>query len=154
MVEICTELDSFVRDRQNPPRVQPYWRATLSDGDRTFYSYQDDGRFGPEDVAWRRLSKYCEENNCEVVDLWVIFRDHAEQVKAVEPEGFYFRQGVGADPNQGETERFYVLGVLEFGRVLCYWYKVPELVVKMEDEKSIEEAGEGLIRGRSRIGQQ
>lgn len=154
MGEICTELDSFVRDRQNPPLIQPYWRATVSSCNfpSSFYVYQDDGRYGPEDVAWRRLSKYCEENNCEVVDLWVIFRDHAEQVKAVAPEGFYFRQGVGGDPNQGETERFYVLGVLEFGRVICYWFKVPELVVKMQDEKSTEEAGEGLIRG-GRIGQ-
>ena len=127
---ITTEVDDFIRDFQENYTM---WIATLNDGTVV---YQDDWKPNVEKAAWLRLKDYCDRPSLHVTELRAQFRDHVERVPS-NADGYTFRFGVGADWG-GPTRQQYVLGYVVGDTRRKVVYKVPELIVEVEKEQSVD----------------
>lgn len=143
---ICTHEDNFVLDKFEQ---ETRWVADLSNGVRV---YQDDNRSGPEDKAWLRLAKHCEDNNLYIDRLHLQFRSHVETIEKA--DAYSFTKGLGVYVGN-PTWYFYIIGRVKGDKIYKIWYRVPELIVDEIREEELQdmvnsELGKCIINGINR----
>lgn len=110
--------------------------AALSD-----YSvvYGDDFRYGKNDFAWRRLKKYCEQNNLCVVKLNLRLRSHWVVTPLPEnAEGYWFRLGALCNLANGQTQLMYKVGYTDGAKLYKFGYTSPELELQEEETMVVD----------------
>lgn len=120
------------------------WRAALSDGRVVI---QDDGTpyHGPES-AWLRLKDFVKENNLDVVDITLGFRDNIiRDLVPKNADGYFFTNNLLGFVDNGYQAYFYIFGWLENGVVYTKKYKTPELILFEVSKRTIEECNNGII---------
>lgn len=129
---ISTKVDSFIEEIQTDKR-QAIWCARLSDGTT---AYMDDGRPGLEEYsAWVRLGQHCREKSLRVTDLWLKFRTNViTNIVPSNADGYCFVKKAVGTLGSSVTSHLYVLGSLQYGRLVCSEYKIPELVCVISEE--------------------
>ena len=116
---LCIEECEYLEDKS-------VWIATLSNG---ITAYQDDDKSGKEPVAWRRLHKYCKENNVHLLGMCLKFRSNIITIKSPDDiDGFYFSYGVQREFDEEVTRAYYVCGYLKSEEINYIWYRTPELL--------------------------
>ena len=112
---LCIEECEYLEDKS-------VWIATLSNG---ITAYQDDDKSGKEPVAWRRLHKYCKDNNVHVLGLCLKFRSNIITIKTPEEiDGFYFAYGAQREFDEEVTRAYYVCGYLKNEEINLKFEKV------------------------------
>ena len=116
---LCLEDCEYLEDKS-------IWIATLSNG---LVVYQDDDKSGKERVAWKRLARYCSENEVKIIGLCLKFRSNVIVVKTPdEIDGFYFAYGAQREFDEDITRAYYVVGYSLEGNITYTWYTIPELL--------------------------
>tara|TARA_R110002074_G_scaffold390889_1_gene575176 strand:+ start:2091 stop:2558 length:468 start_codon:yes stop_codon:yes gene_type:complete len=126
--DLCLEDCDYLEDKS-------VWIATLSNG---ITVYQDDNKSGRERVAWKRLAKYCHENNVDVIGLCLKFRSNVIVVKTPDKiDGFYFAYGAQREFDEDITRAYYVTGYSKDNSIFYTWYTIPELIKDKEGSRKI-----------------
>lgn len=126
---------------------QTRWIVELSDGTEVI---QDDGRPSEAEPAWLRLGEYCRDNNLFIKSMRLQFRSHIEHIGS-DADGFFFSKSIGGGFG-GKNFHAYLTGTLRDGILKVVKWSVPELLRvpfiddRMEQTRSIEEAGVCLIQ--------
>ena len=127
-VEICTQLDEFLDEKT-------IWIATLADNTKV---YQDDNRPGVSpSSAWIRLGNYLRRNVLGIAGMALKFRSHIE-ILPQNAAGYYLARGILGHPGS-PNKHFLVAGFQAEDKVICRWFKTPELIVMREVVKSLAE---------------
>ena len=127
---LCTEDCEYLEDKS-------VWIATLSNG---LTVYQDDHKSGKEPIAWKRLSKYCKENNVFIIGMCLRFRSNVIIIKTPdEVDGFYFAYGAQREFDEDVTRAYYVIGYSKGGHIYSNWYTIPELLKYKESNRTLTE---------------
>jgi hypothetical protein len=102
----------------------------------------DDDRIGEEEPsAWIRLKKYLIENQLNIVEFRLRFRDNIVNI-GKGTRGYYFAKGCGKDSTSIETSHFYIVGAIkDTNNFQCVWYKIPELVISDSYNKYVIDNG-------------
>ena len=117
--QLCIEHCDFLEEKT-------IWVAAISNG---LVVMQDDYRSGRvEPIAWKRLSKYCGEQEVDIVGMYLKFRSHIVPMPDGDSvQGYYFAYGAHREFDESVTRQHYVCGVVEQGRLNYAWYTTPEL---------------------------
>lgn len=136
LTPVSLSPDDYVEELQE--RRQALWIAKLTDGTSV---WMDDGRPGVNPAsAWLRLGQYLKETGLQVVDLDLKFRSNrvSNIFRAASAAHFFCKQSVGLLHNPGQTECFYLLGLLIKDKVVVQRWKVPELILMDVAERDIQ----------------
>lgn len=124
-------------------RDKTFWIATLPREDGSTYEIwqkihleQDN----PDFSSWSALKK----SRPKIKGFRVRFRSHTERLPD-NMEGYYFNRGIIGDPGSGDSADCYIMGYVENGLLHKIWYRVPELLVWMEETVPITFEEERLI---------
>ena len=134
-MSVCKAIDEYIEDKD-----VAIWMVDLSNGERI---YEDDERDGPEDKAWLRLKKYCEENFLKITTVWIKFRSHTEKVMDNTGKGVFFRRGVLG--SLAGTTKYYLFGLVDTTGIHVWHWRVPELLLEEEDDRAIENCEATII---------
>ncbi len=136
--KLCFEGNPYLNDVYEHITL---WRAILNNGQRV---YQDD-REGP---SWLLLKEYCESNDLYIEEFRISFRNSNHYLPA-KKDGYYFIKSAGGIWGLPHTFHYYVIGFLEGGIIHTQRVKIPELIVEENEERTIEQCDEFLIRNRA-----
>jgi len=126
---LCTKYCDFLDDKS-------IWIVDLSNG---ITVYQDDDRSGKEKVAWKRLRKYCDSENVDIINMRLKFRSHTVPIDSGDDiDGYYFAYGAHKEFDEEITRQHYVCGFCQQGIINCCWYSTPELIVTRESKRKIK----------------
>lgn len=132
---VCIQEDDFIFEKLR-------WIAELSNGQRV---YQDDGRPGLQEYsAWIRLKDYCKQEGIYITNLYLQFRSNHVHPLPAKAEGYFFSHKSAIFSWGGETYGFYLVGHVEGDVIKVKEYKVPELILFREEERSVD-SGKGNI---------
>lgn len=124
--------DDFLEDKA-------LWVVDLESG---FKVYQDDHRNDvDEPIAWKRLFKYCKEQEDNIQAMYIKFRSHIVHLpRQQDCDGYYFSYGAIREINDAITQMHYVCGTYSSSSesVFCNWYKTPELIHTKTDIKKYD----------------
>lgn len=129
---ICTSYDDYLQDKDTS-----IWIAELNNGTMV---YCDDGRYGEDDIAWRRLADFLKTNSLKIEKLFIKFRSHVELVSSRDTDtiGWYFGRGVSAWMGSPSYSTFIIGQVKSKDTIslkVSRW-RVPEI---QQEESSSEE---------------
>lgn len=126
---LCTTYDDSLEN-------ETLWVAILSNGVTV---YKKDKTSLSEPISWKRLGKYCSENELDVVGMHLQFRSHVVPIECgSHVEGYYFSYGAKKEIDEHITKEYFVSGVCIDGKLLCTWHKTPELLLEKEYKRNIE----------------
>ena len=127
MNELCFEYDEWLKQKD-----KTLWIAETDQGT----VYQDDGRPGTNKPAWERLIL----SGLKIKSMRIQFRSHVEHV-GEDKDGYYFINSIFYGFGMKKPNNYYICGYLENGIVKCKKWKVPELIIEEEFDRSIEDCG-------------
>ena len=130
-IELTCSYDPWLEEKD-----RTVWMVRLSDGSEV---WMDDDRY--KDPAWIRLARHLKQEKLQIKEMWLRFRDHWEFVGA-NKKGWYFVPGIIKDIMSQKKVGFYIAGYLEKNKIKCYKWRVPELILMDEFDRSIDGAGE------------
>jgi hypothetical protein len=127
---LCTEYDEFVQDKC-------IWVVTLKDGTKVF---QDDDRPGIQvPSAWRRLGFYVGDHPYNPpVAMRLRFGTNIVELPSEQPFYFYSK-GLLQAMNMTYGLDFHIVGWPDDGKVLCTWFKVPELAATEQRHRELSD---------------
>lgn len=134
---LCQQVDDFIEEK-------PLWVAGLSNGS---VIYQDDDRYGNGDVAWFRLKKFCETEKISIISLHLKFRSNIIKSLPMYDDGYFFCRKIIKRIGQGGQYHAYVIGNVEFEKLLTKTYLVPELIEIENSVRNPDEYEEFIIWG-------
>jgi len=126
---LCVTRDEFVWDKC-------IWIADLKDGSKVF---QDDDRPGiAVPSAWVRLGNYIKEHpENPIAKMRLRFRSNIVGLPANKPFYFYSK-GLLQALQQKHGLDFHIVGWPDdTGKLLCTWYKTPELAVSQSQYRTL-----------------
>ena len=130
-------MDDFILNEFDYGRA--VWVCTLSNGEVV---YQDDNKYGYDDVAWKRLQKYCLDKSVHPIHMGIRFRSHYEDC-GTSSIGFFFRRGIKAGLDY--TNHYYIVGRIEQDKVYTKKFRVPKLLLEEEDVRELKDCLEHSI---------
>lgn len=137
---ICTQLDDFMVDYIER---KARWEVKLNNGEKI---YQDDGRPGVQPYsAWRRLRKYCEENQLYIIEMLFGFRSNTYSLPS-NADGYFFSHGSRGCFGSTRTIFLFHVGVLQNGILNVTCWKTPEMLKENTECRDITKVGECLIQ--------
>ena len=126
---LCTEYNESLEN-------DTLWVAVLSNG---ITVYKKDNRALEEPVSWKRLGKYCKENELDIVGMHLKFRSHVIPLKCGNHiEGYYFSYGAQKEIDEHITKEYFVSGICVDGKISCTWHKTPELLLEKEYTRNLD----------------
>jgi hypothetical protein len=137
-------IDDYIKEMQTDRR-QAIWVANLSDGTSCF---MDDGRPGVQPYsAWVRLKAHLEKTGLSIDNLRLQFRSNIKSdILPAKASAYFFCKSALGHLNSADTLEFFLVGVLQDGKLRVQRWNVPELILVDVQERDVEKAGECLIK--------
>ena len=140
---VCKKMDNFL---ESYIEAKPRWEVVLNNGEKI---YQDDDRPGVQpSSAWRRLYKYCAENELHIVEMMIGFRNNIH-ILPRNMDGYFFSKGSLGCFGSTKTLSLFIVGTLQNNILKVTHWKVPEMLEQETEIRNIESAGECLIKRNS-----